>query len=348
MKGDPFDIRQERTTPHDLSDLQQEEQLRPSYFDSFCGQGHVIDNLKVFVEAAHRRDEALDHVLLYGPPGLGKTTLSHIISHELGVGMKVTSGPVLEKAGDLAGLLTSLEPRDVLFIDEIHRLSHTVEEYLYSAMEDYRIDLMIDKGPGARSIQIDLNPFTLVGATTRSGLLTAPLRDRFGINLHLEYYDVDTLTQIVLRSARILGVPCEEEAARGIALRSRGTPRIANALLKRVRDFAQVKGNGSIDHKITMMALEALHIDKHGLDHTDHKLLLTIIDKFDGGPVGLTTIATAMGEDPGTIEEVYEPFLIQEGFIQRTRTGRQATRLAYAHLGRKYQQDFPPETTLFD
>ena len=234
------------------------------------------------------------------------------------------------------------------FIDEIHRLSHTVEEYLYSAMEDFRIDLMIDKGPGARSIQIDLNPFTLVGATTRSGLLTAPLRDRFGINLHLEYYDVETLTDIVLRSARILEVPCEEEAARGIALRSRGTPRIANALLKRVRDFAQVKGNGVIDSDITMVALEALHIDKHGLDHTDHKLLKTIIDKFDGGPVGLTTIATAMGEDPGTIEEVYEPFLIQEGFIQRTRTGRQATRLAYAHLGRTYRQDLPPEASLFD
>ena len=262
--------------------------------------------------------------------------------------MKITSGPVLEKAGDLAGLLTSLEPRDVLFIDEIHRLSHTVEEYLYSAMEDFRIDLMIDKGPGARSIQIDLNPFTLVGATTRSGLLTAPLRDRFGINLHLEYYDVDTLTDIVLRSARILEVPCEEEAARGIALRSRGTPRIANALLKRVRDFAQVKGNGVIDSDITTVALEALHIDKHGLDHTDHKLLKTIIDKFDGGPVGLSTIATAMGEDPGTIEEVYEPFLIQEGFIQRTRTGRQATRLAYAHLGRTYRQDLPPEISLFD
>ena len=348
MNGDPFDIREERTPPQSLSDLQQEEQLRPSYFDSFRGQGHVVDNLKVFVEAARRRDEALDHVLLYGPPGLGKTTLSHIISHELGVGMKITSGPVLEKAGDLAGSLTSLEPRDVLFIDEIHRLSHTVEEYLYSAMEDFRIDLMIDKGPGARSIQIDLNPFTLVGATTRSGLLTAPLRDRFGINLHLEYYDVDTLTNIVLRSARILEVPCEEEAARGIALRSRGTPRIANALLKRVRDFAQVKGNGVIDSNITTVALEALHIDKHGLDHTDHKLLKTIIDKFDGGPVGLTTIATAMGEDPGTIEEVYEPFLIQEGFIQRTRTGRQATRLAYAHLGRTYRQDLPPETSLFD
>lgn len=347
MKDESFDIREERDMPISREEQLQEEQLRPSLFDSFSGQDHVVDNLKVFVEAARMRGDALDHVLLYGPPGLGKTTLSHIISHELGVGMKVTSGPVLEKAGDLAGLLTSLEPHDVLFIDEIHRLSHTVEEYLYSAMEDFRIDLMIDKGPGARSIQIDLNPFTLIGATTRSGLLTAPLRDRFGINLHLEYYDVKTIAHIVDRSARILQVPCEEEAQLDIALRSRGTPRIANALLKRVRDFAQVKGDGTITHHIALMALEALNIDKHGLDHTDHKLLCTIIDKFNGGPVGLSTIATAMGEDPGTIEEVYEPFLIQEGFIQRTRTGRQATPLAYSHLGRTAPID-KGLPTLFD
>ena len=311
-----------------------ENALRPLQFDDFSGQQKVVDNLRIFVEAAKYRGEPLDHTLLHGPPGLGKTTLSNIIANELGVGFKLTSGPVLDKPGDLAGLLTSLEPNDVLFIDEIHRLSPVVEEYLYSAMEDYRIDIMIDKGPAARSIQIDLSPFTLVGATTRSGLLTAPLRARFGINLHLEYYDAETLQRIVTRSAGIMRVPIAEEAAAEIAGRSRGTPRIANALLRRVRDFAQVKGSGRIDLGIARYALEALNIDKHGLDEIDNKILLTIIDKFKGGPVGVGTLATAIGEDPGTVEEVYEPFLIKEGFIHRTPRGREVTDRAYAHLGR--------------
>jgi Holliday junction DNA helicase RuvB len=294
----------------------------------------VVENLQVFVEAAKYRGEPLDHTLLHGPPGLGKTTLSNIIANELGVGFKLTSGPVLDRPGDLAGILTSLETNDVLFIDEIHRLSPVVEEYLYSAMEDYRIDIMIDKGPSARSIQIDLNPFTLVGATTRSGLLTAPLRARFGINLHLEYYDPQTLAKILLRSARILQVPISNDAAMEIARRSRGTPRIANALLRRVRDFAQVKGNGAIDLPIARLSLQALNIDRYGLDEIDNKILLTIIDKFRGGPVGVSTIATAIGEDTGTVEEVYEPFLIMEGFLKRTPRGRMATELAYEHFGR--------------
>jgi Holliday junction DNA helicase RuvB len=311
-----------------------ENALRPLSFMSFCGQDKIVENLKIFVQAARMRSEALDHVLLHGPPGLGKTTLSNIIANELNVGFKITSGPVLDKPGDLAGVLTSLQKNDVLFIDEIHRLSPVVEEYLYSAMEDYRIDIMIDKGPSARSIQIDLEPFTLVGATTRSGLLTSPLRARFGINLHLEYYDVETLTGIVKRSASILDIPCDDNAAVEIASRSRGTPRICNALLRRVRDFAQVKGTGKIDKTIACFALEALNIDKYGLDEIDNKILLTIIDKFNGGPVGLTTISTALGEDAGTIEEVYEPFLIKEGFLKRTPRGREVTPLAYSHLGR--------------
>ena len=325
-----FDIRQEgRQKEKDF-----ENALRPLQFDDFSGQQKVVDNLRIFVEAAKYRGEPLDHTLLHGPPGLGKTTLSNIIANELGVGFKLTSGPVLDKPGDLAGILTSLEPNDVLFIDEIHRLSPVVEEYLYSAMEDYRIDIMIDKGPSARSIQIDLAPFTLVGATTRSGLLTAPLRARFGINMHLEYYDAATLKKIVMRSSSILGVPIDTEAAGEIASRSRGTPRIANALLRRVRDFAQVKGNGRIDLSIARVALEALNIDRYGLDEIDNKILLTIIDKFKGGPVGIGTIATAVGEDAGTVEEVYEPFLIKEGFIKRTPRGREVTELAYSHLGR--------------
>ena len=303
-------------------------------FDDFAGQEKIIENLRVFVAAARLRGESLDHTLLHGPPGLGKTTLSNIVANELGVGFKVTSGPVLDKPGDLAGILTSLEENDVLFIDEIHRLSPIVEEYLYSAMEDYRIDIMIDKGPGARSVQLTLSPFTLIGATTRSGLLTSPLRARFGINCHLEYYDHSTLEGIVRRSARLLSVPITDDAAREIALRSRGTPRIANALLRRVRDFAQVKGSGKIDTEIARFALEALNIDKYGLDEIDNKILTTIIDKFKGGPVGLTTIATALGEDPGTLEEVYEPYLIKEGFIKRTPRGREVTDLAYQHLGR--------------
>lgn len=333
---DDFDIREPKVIE---SEREYENALRPLSFHDFSGQAKVVENLKVFVMAARMRKEALDHVLLHGPPGLGKTTLSNIIANELGVGFKVTSGPVLDKPGDLAGVLTSLEENDVLFIDEIHRLSPIVEEYLYSAMEDYRIDIMIDKGPSARSIQIDLSPFTLVGATTRSGLLTSPLRARFGINMHLEYYDMETLTKIVLRSAAILNVKCELSAAKEIASRSRGTPRIANALLRRVRDFAQVKGNGEIDKAIACFALEALNIDRYGLDQVDNKLLTTIIDKFGGGPVGLTTIATALGEDPGTLEEVYEPFLIKEGFIKRTPRGREVTDLAYLHLGRKRQSE---------
>lgn len=322
-----------------------EQALRPASFAAFGGQDKVVENLSIFVAAATMRREALDHVLLHGPPGLGKTTLSNIIACEMGVGLKISSGPVLDKPGDLAGLLTSLEARDVLFIDEIHRLSPIVEEYLYSAMEDFRIDIMIDKGPGARSVQIELNPFTLIGATTRSGLLTAPLRARFGINMHLEYYDVGTIGKIVKRSAKILHVPCSEEAAKEIASRSRGTPRIANALLRRVRDFAQIKGSGMIDKEIADYALEALNIDRYGLDRIDHKLLLTIIEKFGGGPVGLSTIATAMSEDSGTIEEVYEPFLIKEGFLKRTPRGREATDLAYKHLGKLPKQ---PPNPLFD
>ena len=328
---DNFDIRE-----HRLSDSERdfEKALRPLSFDDFSGQDKILENLRVFVMAARMRKEPLDHMLLHGPPGLGKTTLANIVANELGVGFKVTSGPVLDKPGDLAGLLTSLEPNDVLLIDEIHRLSPIVEEYLYSAMEDYRIDIMIDKGPSARSIQIDLNPFTLVGATTRSGLLTSPLRARFGINCHLEYYDHTVLTRIIERSAHLLGVPCTREAATEVALRSRGTPRICNALLRRVRDFAQVKGSGKIDPEIARYALEALNIDKYGLDEIDNKILTTIIDKFKGGPVGLSTIATALGEDPGTLEEVYEPYLIKEGFIKRTPRGREVTELAYTHLGR--------------
>ena len=317
-----------------MSEKEQDNALRPLCFADFAGQSKVTSNLKIFVEAAKLRHESLDHVLLFGPPGLGKTTLSNIIANELGVGFKVTSGPVLDKPGDLAGLLTSLEPNDVLFIDEIHRLSPIVEEYLYSAMEDYRIDIMIDKGPSARTIQIDLNHFTLIGATTRSGLLTSPLRARFGINCHLEYYDADILSGIVKRSARLLKVEINDQAAGEIARRSRGTPRIANALLRRVRDFAQVKGDGKIDLEMAKYALEALNIDTFGLDQIDNKLLSTIIDKFRGGPVGLNTIATAMGEDAGTIEDVYEPYLIKEGFIKRTPRGREATELAYKHLGK--------------
>lgn len=323
-----YDIRQQMT------EKEQDNALRPLCFADFAGQSKVVSNLRIFVQAARMRGESLDHVLLFGPPGLGKTTLSNIIANELGVGFKVTSGPVLDKPGDLAGLLTSLEPNDVLFIDEIHRLSPVVEEYLYSAMEDYRIDIMIDKGPSARTIQIDLNRFTLIGATTRSGLLTSPLRARFGINCHLEYYDADVLAGIVARSAGLLGVEIDSKAAGEIARRSRGTPRIANSLLRRVRDFAQVKGDGRIDLDIANYGLEALNIDTYGLDQIDNKLLTTIIDKFKGGPVGLNTIATAMGEDPGTIEDVYEPYLIKEGFIKRTPRGREVTELAYKHLGK--------------
>lgn len=325
-----FDIRKERSR----SDQDFEKALRPMRFDDFAGQEKIIENLRVFVAAARMRGEALDHILFHGPPGLGKTTLSNIIANELGVGFKVTSGPVLDKPGDLAGILTSLDENDVLFIDEIHRLSPVVEEYLYSAMEDYRIDIMIDKGPGARSVQLSLAPFTLIGATTRSGLLTSPLRARFGINCHLQYYDHKTLEHIVRRSAGLLSIPITAEAALEIALRSRGTPRIANSLLRRVRDFAQVKGSGKIDLGIARYALEALNIDQYGLDEIDNKILLTIIDKFHGGPVGLSTIATALSEDPGTIEEVYEPYLIQEGFVQRTPRGREVTELAYKHLHR--------------
>ena len=337
MEAEEFDIRQERLR----SDQDVEKALRPMRFGDFAGQDKILENLQVFVAAARMRGEALDHILFHGPPGLGKTTLSNIIANELGVGFKVTSGPVLDKPGDLAGLLTSLDENDVLFIDEIHRLSPVVEEYLYSAMEDYRIDIMIDKGPGARSVQLNLSPFTLIGATTRSGLLTSPLRARFGINCHLEYYSHEVLQHIVERSAHLLGVPIEADAAREIALRSRGTPRIANSLLRRVRDFAQVKGSGKIDTAIAKYALQALNIDKYGLDEIDNKLLLTIIDKFHGGPVGIGTIATALSEDPGTVEEVYEPFLIKEGFIKRTPRGREVTELAYKHLGRTPYQDQP-------
>ena len=340
-----FDIRQEQGRK---GEKDFENALRPLRFGDFSGQQKVVENLEVFVEAAKYRGEPLDHTLLHGPPGLGKTTLSNIIANELGVGFKITSGPVLDKPGDLAGILTSLEPRDVLFIDEIHRLSPVVEEYLYSAMEDYRIDIMIDKGPSARSIQIDLNPFTLVGATTRSGLLTAPLRARFGINLHLEYYGPEMLQKIIRRSAMILKVPIDDDAAIEIARRSRGTPRIANALLRRVRDFAQVKGNGRIDRDIARLSLSALNIDQYGLDEIDNKILLTIIDKFRGGPVGVSTIATAIGEDTGTVEEVYEPYLIMEGFIKRTQRGRMVTPLAYQHLGRPMTGSNAVEPGLFD
>ena len=330
-----FDIRQEQGRK---GEKDFENALRPLRFGDFSGQQKVVENLEVFVEAAKYRGEPLDHTLLHGPPGLGKTTLSNIIANELGVGFKITSGPVLDKPGDLAGILTSLEPRDVLFIDEIHRLSPVVEEYLYSAMEDYRIDIMIDKGPSARSIQIDLNPFTLVGATTRSGLLTAPLRARFGINLHLEYYGPEMLQKIIKRSAMILKVPIDDDAAIEIARRSRGTPRIANALLRRVRDFAQVKGNGRIDRDIARLSLSALNIDQYGLDEIDNKILLTIIDKFRGGPVGVSTIATAIGE----------PYLIMEGFIKRTQRGRMVTPLAYQHLGRPMIGSNAVEPGLFD
>ena len=322
-----------------------EKALRPLAFDDFNGQEKIVENLRVFVQAAKMRGEALDHTLLHGPPGLGKTTLANIMANELGVGFKVTSGPVLDKPGDLAGILMNLEEHDVLFIDEIHRLHPVVEEYLYSAMEDYRIDILLDKGPGAKSVQLTLAPFTLVGATTRSGLLTSPLRARFGINCHLEYYDHEVLRGIVNRSARLLNTKIEDKAALEIALRSRGTPRIANSLLRRVRDFAQVKGTGVVDLPIAKTSLEALNIDRYGLDEIDNKILLTIIDKFKGGPVGLTTIATALGEDAGTIEEVYEPFLIKEGFLKRTPRGREVTDLAYTHLQRRRE---PLQGSLFD
>lgn len=329
---DSFDYREEE---QDARDQDYDKVLRPKRLEDFAGQPKVVANLRVFVEAATLRNEPLDHVLLHGPPGLGKTTLANIISNELGVNCKITSGPVLDKPGDLAGLLTNLDRGDVLFIDEIHRLSPVIEEYLYSAMEDYCIDIMIDSGPNARTVQIELNPFTLIGATTRSGLLTSPLRARFGINSRLQYYDAKTLTLIVERSSNLLDIPITEEAAYQIASRSRGTPRIANSLLRRVRDFAQIKGDGTITLDITNVALEALNVDQSGLDEMDNKILSTIIDKFSGGPVGITTIATAIGENAGTLEEVYEPFLIQEGFMLRTPRGRKVTEKAYKHLGRE-------------
>jgi Holliday junction DNA helicase RuvB len=333
-----INIRKDIITPNDK---EFEKQLRPLSFSDFKGQKQVIENLVVFVTAAKQRNESLDHVLLHGPPGLGKTTLATIIANELQVNLRVTSGPVLDKPGDLAGLLTNLQEGDVLFIDEIHRLSPVVEEYLYSAMEDFQIDIMIDKGPSARSVQLTLNNFTLIGATTRSGLLTSPLRARFGIKFHLEYYDHEILTGIVKRSAGILNVRIDEEAAVEIAKRSRGTPRIANALLRRVRDFAQVKGSGEIDIDITRYSLKALNIDQHGLDEMDNKILSVIINKFSGGPVGLNTISTAVGEESGTIEEVYEPFLIKEGYLKRTPRGREATEHAYKHLGKEFRHDMP-------
>jgi Holliday junction DNA helicase RuvB len=326
-----LDPTEEHLTPQDV---EVEKQLRPLSFDDFTGQDQALENMQIFVQAANQRGEALDHTLFHGPPGLGKTTLAHILANELNVGIKVTSGPVLDKPGDLAGLLTNLEERDVLFIDEIHRLSPIVEEYLYSAMEDYKIDIMIESGPNARTVQIHLSPFTLVGATTRSGLLTAPMRARFGIASRLQYYTTELLTTIVQRSSIILGVPITMEAAIEIAGRSRGTPRIANALLRRVRDFAQIKGDGNIDIKMAKYSLKALNVDAHGLDEMDNKILTTIIDKFKGGPVGISTIATAVSESPETIEEVYEPFLIQQGFIMRTPRGREVTEAAYKHLGK--------------
>lgn len=330
MEEESFDYR----TESENTEGELDKVLRPQTFDDFTGQKKIIENLEIFVQATIKREEPLDHVLLHGPPGLGKTTLAHIIANQLNVGFKVTSGPVLDKPGDLAGLLTNLEEGDVLFIDEIHRLSPVIEEYLYSAMEDFVIDIMIDTGPNARTVQIALSPFTLIGATTRSGLLTAPLRARFGISSRLQYYDAKTLTQIVKRSCGLLDISIDHEAAYEIASRSRGTPRIANALLRRVRDFAQVKGTGSIDIKITNIALSALNVDKNGLDEMDNRLLLTLIDKFNGGPVGITTLATAVGENSGTLEEVYEPFLIQEGFLMRTQRGRKVTPKAFEHLGK--------------